>query len=374
MTNRISLILSYLVFQVVAMTATAQHHECKTLECNSDLANAACASFKDTFGDSATQLNEIVIPCGQCFTMDVTGDALSLAGGLNVIGKLVIDTPIDIETPFVIVQGELLLNSAKIWDGTTDITFTLTGTAQQEFMPADSNAMACKGNPCKVGKKPFAVAGGKLLVNGMPSSDYDTPTWLHIQDVKSASGAASSIDPIEPYPGLVELPNCGADGNFIIEDFSNPSKPTSAYHVESSLGSMYAYTTDALKVSGRQEAGQGPVFDMIGAMDCIKPGVRYEVNARIKTYKEATGPDVVEPSDCASDGSGCVDIKYKWRPSGSWERYSDVYHMEQTHQWQYGEEVCCSLYPGTLYSSCSRLLHISPTFFLDLHFGNLCFQ
>ena len=211
MTNRIGLLLSYLVFQVVAMTATAQHHKCTTLSCNSALASAACVSWKEKYGDTLTQANEIVIPCGECVNMDMTG-VLTLTGGLNVIGKLVIEnpieTPIEIETPKVIVQGELLVNSDKMWDGSTAITFTLTGTAEQTFMPADSNAEACGGNACKVGKKPFAVAGGKLLVNGMPSGEYDTPTWLHIQDVQSDSGPSATIEPIEAYPGLVDPGGC----------------------------------------------------------------------------------------------------------------------------------------------------------------------
>lgn len=322
------------------MTATAQHHKCTTLSCNSALASAACVSWKETYGDTLTQAEEIVIPCGQCVNMDMAG-VLTLTGGLNVIGKLVIETPIEIETPKVIVQGELLVNSDKIWDGTTDITFTLTGTAEQTFMPADSNAEACGGNACKVGKKPFAVAGGKLLVNGMPSGEYDTPTWLHIQDALSDSGSGATIEPIEAYPGLVDLASC-PDGNFIIEDFSNPSKPTTDYHVESTLGTMFTYTDTALKVSGRNDKNQGPVIDVLDTMDCIKPGVRYQVNARVKLYNETKGPDVVEPSHCESKGYGCLDILYKWRPQGSWDHANHVYGMKKEFNWQYGETIYIS--------------------------------
>merc|ERR1712176_98515 len=133
--------------------------------------------------------------------------------------------------------GELELNSNKVWDGTQDITITLTGTSTKTFLPADSNASKCKNKPCSVGKKPFVIAGGKLLVDGMPSSDYDTPTWVHIQDaMANHSGLGSSITPVEVYPGLVDAPNCPSDGNFIDEDFSTPSKPFSSYDVEASLG------------------------------------------------------------------------------------------------------------------------------------------
>ena len=342
MLDHMKLLTFYLAFQLVAFTVEAKLPDEKlfrTLDCNEGLANAECVSWKETIGDSFSHSEEITIECGECVNLDVGGDVLKLTGGLNVIGKLVVSTPIEIETPKVIVQGELLLNSDKIWDGTQDITITLTGTASQTFMPADNNSNVCGGNPCGAGKKPFAIAGGKLLVNGMPSDDYNTPTWLHIQDVKAQSGTGSSVDPVEVYPGLVDLPECSVDGNFITEDFSNPSQPTTAYDVESTLGSVFEYTDDALKVSGRRDKAQGPVFDLVGIMQCVKPGVRYQVNARVKTYREEVGPDVLEDSDCDERGVGCLDIVYKWRPSGSWERGKHAYHEEQIHNWQNGDEV-----------------------------------
>jgi hypothetical protein len=343
MINHMRLVFSFLVFHFVTLTVKAKLPDEKlfrTLECNENLATAECVSWKTTFGDVFTKAGEVSIPCGQCINLDVGGDVLALTGGLNVIGKLVISTPIDIETPHVIVQGELLINSNKIWDGTQDITITLTGTGSKTFLPADSNASKCGGNPCSVGKKPFVVAGGRLLVDGMPSSDYDTPTWVHIQDVKAdLSGSGSPVAPVEAYPGLIESPGCPVDGKFIAENFSNPSLPSSAYDVESSLGSQIEYTENSLKASGRRDVSQGPVFDLINVMSCIKPDVRYQVNARVKTYKEDVGPDVVQDSDCATDGTGCLDIRFQWKRETHHVGYNSPYHEETSYNWQYGDEV-----------------------------------
>jgi len=315
----------------------------RTLDCNANLANADCTSWVDTFGSVENHSDEIIIPCGKCVNLDVQSGVLSLTGGLNVIGKLVVSNPIDLTTPYVIVQGELQLNSNKIWDGEQDITITLTGTASRTFLPADSNASKCKGNPCSIGKKPFVVAGGKLLVDGMPSSDYETPTWVHIHDaMTSLSGSGSLIPPVEVYPGLVDSSECSSDGKFIDENFSNPSKPTSSYDIETSLGSTFIYTENALKVSGRRDVSQGPIFDLIHVMKCVKPGVRYQVNARLKTYREDTGPDAVENSDCTTDGSGCLDIRFNWKRENGHVGTKYVYHEETSYNWQYGDEVIIS--------------------------------
>lgn len=389
MIHHMRLVFSFLVFHSVALTAKAKLPEEKlfrTLDCNANLATAECVSWKTTFGDVFTQDGEISIPCGQCINLDVAGDLLVLTGGLNVIGKLVISTPIDIETPHVIVQGELLINSNKIWDGTQDITITLTGTGSKTFLPADSNASKCGGNPCSVGKKPFVVAGGKLLVDGMPSSDYDTPTWVHIQDVKAdLSGSGSPVVPVEAYPGLKVSEICPTDGIFIAEDFSSPSLPSTDYDVESSLGSQMEYTVNSLKSSGRKHVSQGPVFDLIAVMSCIMPDVRYQINARVKTYREETGPNVVEDSDCMTDGSGCLDIRFQYERADTSVTYKTPYHEETNYDWQYGEEVSdahsklgetiCfrSLFRDDYFDSCYLTLNrafVCISLFLDFHLRN----
>lgn len=338
---RVGLILPYLAFAASTVNAMMSHDKMMMmLGCNSDLGSATCENWSAQSYDLS---QEVEIPCGKCIKMDAgNAEVLVFEKGLNVIGKLLIDTPVKIETPKVIVQGELHIHSDKTWNGEHDITITLTGTNDQSFMPADTNHMKCGMGECKVGKKPFAVGGGMLMIDGMPAGDYDTPTWLHIQDAKSEAGSGEVVQPIETYPGLVELEECPSDGNLIIEDFSNPSKANASYYqIESSIGSHFDYTEDALKVSGRNHKDQGPIFDLGSVLHCIKPNARYILSARVKTYRDEVGPDVIEPSDC-KDGVSCLDVNYYYHPSEGkvWTHSKNIYHEEHTHGWQNGEEVC----------------------------------
>jgi len=340
--------IAYWSVHFLTLTVKASLPESKllrTLNCNIEAELSTkddCVSWKEIFGDVPQQNNEIVIPCGECVNLDVEGP-LELVQGLNIIGKLIISKPIDINTPYVVVQGELHIISKKQWDGTQDITITLTGTSDNYVMLADSNMDTMHSKGCKIGKKAFVVAGGKLLIDGLPSVDYETPTWVHLQDTMTSQSTSNKISIIEAYPGVVDLPEeCNADGTLIDEDFSNPSKPSSAYHVESSLGSSYVYTENSLKVLKRSDVSHGPVFDLIEVMKCIKPDVRYQVNARVRTYQEGADPNEIQESDCSANGSGCLDIIFEWkRENGSTDR-DYPYHEEESYGWRYGEEITIS--------------------------------
>lgn len=135
------------------------------LLCNAGLASATCKTWSSAFGTGNIHTNRVIIPCGQCITMNHAGTILDLRGGLEIVGKLVIPnkTKINIETTAVIVQGELQITSSKPVDGKPDVMITLTGSNDIRFTPIDRNAKACNGfATCSAGKKPIVVAGGKL--------------------------------------------------------------------------------------------------------------------------------------------------------------------------------------------------------------------
>ena len=135
------------------------------LLCNAGLASATCKTWSSTFGVRNTHFKRVVIPCGQCVTMNHGGATLDLRAGLEIIGKLVIPnkTRIHILTTTVVVQGELQMTSSKPIDGNPDIKFTLNGNSDIKFTPIDRNAKACHGvATCSIGKKSIVVAGGKL--------------------------------------------------------------------------------------------------------------------------------------------------------------------------------------------------------------------
>jgi G8 domain len=134
------------------------------LSCNSNLAGTTCSTWTSKFGSSATQSSRIVIPCGQCITMNHPGPTLTLQDGVDVQGKLVFPDSykLVVNTPLLVVQGELEMTSTKPVDGVPSIKIVLTGSNDQSFTPIGQNANACGGGKCSVGKKSFTVAGGKV--------------------------------------------------------------------------------------------------------------------------------------------------------------------------------------------------------------------
>ena len=143
------------------------------LLCNAKLASATCRTWSSAFGTGDVHTNRVIIPCGQCITMNHAGAVLDLRDGLEIIGKLVIPNKVkvDIKTTTVVVQGELLMTSSKPVDGKPDITFTLNGSNDRiTFTPIDRNVNACNGAAtCTVGKKSIVVAGGQI--NGTFNAD-----------------------------------------------------------------------------------------------------------------------------------------------------------------------------------------------------------
>jgi hypothetical protein len=325
-----------------------EHNMFETLECNLipvALENASCSSWKTKFGTMESHANEVVVPCGECYTMDVDGPQLSLLGGLDIQGKLQFldGYQVNIETPYVRVQGELHLTSTKPWDGTQDVTITLTGTNTElpKFVPANTNMMKCgmSGAKCTTGKKPFIVAGGKLIINGLPS--LDTPTWVHLYDIGSSYTGPETLPSFEAYPGPENLDECSQDGVFIYEDFTEPNRFNTHYTVAGTLGSHYEFTDHgSLRVFNRDSTRHAPIFDLKDIRHCLKPNQRYTVTARVKLTKEGSGAEVIETSDCVASNTGCLDIRYEWMRAGetgvpsSW-----VYNEEPGYGFKYGEEA-----------------------------------
>jgi hypothetical protein len=135
------------------------------LSCNSNLASATCSTWTSRFGSGATMSSRITIPCGQCITMNHPGPTLTLQDGIDIQGKLVFpntNVNLVINSPLIVVQGLLEMQATKSVDGTPLIRVVLTGQNDQTFTPIGSNANACGGGKCTVGKKAFIVAGGKL--------------------------------------------------------------------------------------------------------------------------------------------------------------------------------------------------------------------
>jgi cell surface hyaluronidase len=165
----------------------------RTLSCNANLNTAQCKTWTSVFGTATSFSARVVIPCGQCITMDVTSGDLDLSGGLDVLGKLVFPDgyKLNLSTTVLAVQGELEMIATKTVDGIPNIKITMVGTADKSFTPIDVNAKACNGTEtCNVGKKGIVVAGGKVNIHGLPD---DTVAWTRLYGVVGSSNNPTTI-------------------------------------------------------------------------------------------------------------------------------------------------------------------------------------
>jgi len=132
------------------------------LSCNAN--PSPCQPWSTVFGISAMHLERLIVPCGTCVRMDMSG-TLVLRGGLDIQGTLEFpDTngQLVIETTMIVVQGVLQMRARKPIDGRYTYKFILTDEVDQYFTPIEENALSCGGNDCLAGMKSITVAGGRV--------------------------------------------------------------------------------------------------------------------------------------------------------------------------------------------------------------------
>lgn len=174
-----SMILTLFVWSLVCVT-TIESFAFAPLECNAN--GCVRSSTWNAEGyDGSNAL--VVIPCGVCITMNVdSSEPLILSYGLDIQGSLKFtnryrNAPLVIETPFVRVQGTLIVraNRGAVKD-IPHITFRLTDTNHPE--PPD-----CESNSCAVGPKSVVVAGGQLDVRAYRNR---CKTWVKLHDITTS--------------------------------------------------------------------------------------------------------------------------------------------------------------------------------------------
>jgi G8 domain len=165
----------------------------KPLTCNAALASAPCTPWTERFGMANSYTTRVVIPCGECVTMDLPNESLTLSAGLDIIGKLVFPDGfrLKLSSPVIAIQGELEMTATKTVDGNPDIMITMIGDNEKFFTPVDINAKSCNGAvTCTVGKKGIVVAGGKVNIHGLPPN---TPAWTRLFGVVGPSNNPDTI-------------------------------------------------------------------------------------------------------------------------------------------------------------------------------------
>jgi G8 domain len=163
------------------------------LTCNANLDAATCTSWSSKFGAESSYSTRLVIPCGECVTMDLSSEGLVLLAGIDIIGKLVFPDgyKLNLSSTVIAIQGELEMTATKTVDGIPNIKFTMIGNNDKFFNPVDVNAGACHGAvSCSVGKKAIVVAGGKVTIHGLPPN---TLAWTRLYGVLGSSNNPDTI-------------------------------------------------------------------------------------------------------------------------------------------------------------------------------------
>lgn len=245
------------------------------LDCN-PTSWSSCSSFGPS--DIPTDSNPLVVPCGECYQFDITGNVT--LNGLDIRGKLLfpVNQNVNIFTPFVIVQGELEINvnHGKISPDNLATRFTLTGKDNVIFTPShEPNLNACEkfSDGCNIGVKPFLVAGGKVNIISMPET-CATHTPIQKKIYK---------DPIydtENFAKSVTLPpSCPQSGiNFVSYDFDDNEYG----NWKGREGAFVVMEDGAMKITNRKIKSRGPEIDITSMHPelCLIPGQEYLLSSR----------------------------------------------------------------------------------------------
>jgi hypothetical protein len=141
-----------------------------------------------TNATSYPQGMEATIPCGTCAIADLSGGSTLLAPtGIDVQGMLYFppSTHGTLETAHIFVQGVLKIDPPDNPEASR-VTIKLIGPDENVFLaPHPHNTMACSSyanGKCPVGKRPIAVAGGRLDVRGL-EDPTTCPSLVNLQDI-----------------------------------------------------------------------------------------------------------------------------------------------------------------------------------------------
>ena len=149
---------------VKTKAAVTNPDDFRPLDCNIGLSDKTCEPWTKVFGSTESFSKLVVVPCGTCVTLNETGTKLRLNQGIDIQGRLVIpdNTEVHIETPSIVVQGELSITSTSRVSEDPKIKVTMIGTRNSTLMPISSNKGVCGSDGCNVGPRSVAVAGGCL--------------------------------------------------------------------------------------------------------------------------------------------------------------------------------------------------------------------
>jgi hypothetical protein len=303
------------------------------LPCNKDLVYDSPCELLWSEAFPTSILDALNVPakieCGTCVKLDNITGPVSIPTGLNIEGKLLIDSAdyyylegqgdggVTITTPFVLVQGILEIKSDRAvspTDSTELVKIVLddsTLTAGAEVLDLSQhvhmhNAAFCHMHSCSVGKKPIIVAGGKLDIQALPAA---CPSWTSLQDVETRPikipDEGTYPSPAKLGPDQLDCPSDPAHATLAgvaIDLIGFNSEDELGYGKGEFNGHWTTYLLDTvdshtpdnsyLRVTDRSATWQGPMIDISDIIKCMVPGEPYILTAKVKLQPtEAFVPD-----------------------------------------------------------------------------------
>ena len=289
----------------------------------------------------------IVVPCGECIVLDRGLHARSLIfnDGLDIQGKLIFppNLEIKVKTTSILVQGELHMFANKAIDGLPSITVTwmdLPGSASswssgsKSFRQESphSRQYPCgrlDWEECDMGERPFLVAGGKVVIQGLPSEDM--PTWVPVLDIDN-SKAGWHVEKSEYEAYTVPEPGCPSDGILLHNRFhERPPEYISGFSAE--------WTGRSLMISKQADSPHVFVINIESVRDCLLPKVTYLLTVRVRM------PNGKGLTSCAAIGRNCISLqsKYKGKANGK-EVVEQIWTENESHQFEYGKDLTIHAY------------------------------
>jgi len=262
------------------------------LEANGAELQPECVPW--SFG--TTSESEVVIPCGECYTMSgfTAGQEITI-GGLNILGKLEFPdgTALTLKTPYIFVQGSLKMESIGSIGASEKIKIILTGDTDVMFTPNGNNAALCPSGGCNVGSRPVVVAGGKVDLHGMHRT---CPAWTYSHHVDTP---IKHVDASAAYEGVAKTP--------IFFDFEDG---IDTWFGNLGAKAVFVNGTDTdgishLKVFGRSASWQGPFYDIpVATRTVMSHGHSYIWSAKVKLSR-----DDGQPINCVTSGTDCLSLQ-----------------------------------------------------------------
>ena len=296
-------------------------HSFQPLHCNDfyDPSIPCDQKWSTLFGGEDQHDDEIVIPCGLCIEMDHAGPVLSLDGGIDIQGILVVPDgqTITVRTPYIRVQGELHAFSSKQIDGVPNIKFIIWGDKNgiEKFQPVYANAYSCGVQRCDPGPKSIIVAGGRLNIHGIPE---DTPTWVNLYDV-----VTQEESPSFPFPLW-----CPTDGELITGKLSSAFGVTPGAEVE--------FFDSYLRVIERMAPFHGAVVDLDEIRECLSSEIAYTVSIELRLSRPGYEGELTE---CAESSRNCLKIYSDCMDDGEEFVSMTKYTESESFGFRYGEWI-----------------------------------